>query len=210
MLRIHDLTLPISNVMPGVEIKPRHRRPADAWNSSILELYSHCGTHMDAPAHLDAEGRGIDSIPLDRCWGPAWVVRIPNVAPRSLIGIEQLGSVIDHIRPGDGILLATGWSSRWGTPAYREELPRVSRELALWCVDRRVRVLGVEPPSVADVNNRQELEEIHGILLGGGVIIVEGLTNLEAISRPRVLFVSFPLKIQGGDGSPIRAVAIEE
>jgi len=210
MLRVHDLTLTITDKMPGVELRPRHRRPHDAWNSTVLKLYSHCGTHMDAPAHMDDHASGIDSIPLERCYGPAWVVRIPDVAPRSLIDIEQLGSVAQQLQPGDGLLLATGWSSRWGTPQYRDELPRISRDLALWCVSHQVRVLGVEPPSVADVNNRQEVEEIHGILLNGGVIIVEGLTNLEAISTPRVMFASFPLKIKGGDGSPVRAVAIEE
>jgi kynurenine formamidase len=210
MLRIHDLTLTISDDMPGVQLQPRHRRPADAWNSTSLSFYSHCGTHMDAPAHMDVDHEGIDAIPLERCYGPAWIVRILDVAPRSLIGIEHLGKIAEQLQPGDGLLLATGWSFRWGTPQYREELPRISRDLADWCVDHRVRVLGVEPPSVADVNNRQEVEEIHGILLRGGVIIVEGLTNLEAIRTPRVLFVAFPLKIKGGDGSPVRAVAIEE
>ena len=209
MFRVHDLTLTICEDMPGVELKPRHRRPHDAWNSTVLNLYSHCGTHMDAPAHMDGRARGIDSIPLDRCYGPAWVVRIPDVAPRSLIGIEHLGKVAEQLQPGDGLILATGWSSRWGTPQYRDELPRVSRDLAWWCVNRQVRILGVEPPSVADVNNRQEVEEIHGILLNGGVVIVEGLTNLEAISSPRVMFAAFPLKIKDGDGSPVRAVAIE-
>ncbi len=210
MVRVLDLSLTISDGMPGVEVKPRHRRPGDAWNSSVLSLYSHCGTHMDAPAHLDSSDSGIDSIPLERCYGPAWVVRIPNPAPRSLIGVEHLGSVAEELQPGDGILIATGWSSRWGTPEYREALPRVSRELAVWCVSHKVRVLGVEPPSVADVNNREEVEEIHGILLKGGVIIVEGLINLEAIRKPRVIFAAFPLKVRGGDGSPVRAVAFEE
>ncbi|HOA51134.1 MAG TPA: cyclase family protein [Thermogutta sp.] len=209
-MRVLDLTLTISDGMPGVEVKPRHRRPQDAWNSSVLSLYSHCGTHMDSPAHLNSSDSGIDLVPLEQCYGPAWVLRVPNVAPRSLILVEHLGSIAEQLQPGDGLLIATGWSSRWGTPGYREALPRISRELALWCVNRQVRVLGVEPPSVADVNNRQEVEEIHGILLKGGVIIVEGLTNLEAISKPRVIFAAFPLKIQGGDGSPVRAVAFEE
>ncbi len=165
---------------------------------------------MDAPAHFNIDADGIDLVGLDRCYGTAWVARIPHVAPRALIGVPDLGAVAEQLRPGDGLLLATGWSDYWGTPKYRDELPRISRELATWCVSRNVRVLGVEPPSVADVNNPQELEEIHRILLNGRVIIVEGLTNLQAISKPRVIFIAFPLKIRGGDGSPIRAVAIEE
>jgi kynurenine formamidase len=71
-------------------------------------------------------------------------------------------------------------------------------------------MLGVEPPSVADVNNRDELTRIHVLLLGGGVTIVEGLANLDRLTQPKVLFGAMPLKIEGGDGCPCRAFAIED
>jgi kynurenine formamidase len=108
------------------------------------------------------------------------------------------------------LLLRTGWSGRIGDASYRDALPRVSVELAEWCVAMGVRVLGVEPPSVADVNNREELTAVHRVLLGGGVIIVEGLANLDQIRGDTVTFMAFPLRIAGGDGSPVRALAIEE
>jgi kynurenine formamidase len=88
-------------------------------------------------------------------------------------------------------------------------LPRISRELAEWCVERRIRLLGVEPPSVADVKDLAEVTEIHRILLSGQIVIVEGLANLEAVRQERVLFGALPLKIEGGDGSPCRAFALE-
>jgi kynurenine formamidase len=81
--------------------------------------------------------------------------------------------------------------------------------LARWCVEKGVRMLGVEPPSVADVNNIEELTAVHTVLLGAGVIVVEGLTNLDQIGRDKVTFMAFPLRIVGGDGSPVRAIAIE-
>jgi kynurenine formamidase len=62
---------------------------------------------------------------------------------------------------------------------------------------------------VADVNNLEELTNIHRILLGGGVIIVEGLTNLDQISSQVVTLAAFPLKIAGGDGAPARVIAFE-
>jgi kynurenine formamidase len=71
-------------------------------------------------------------------------------------------------------------------------------------------MLGVEPPSVADVNNIEELTATHRILFEGGVIVVEGLANLTSLSKPRVTFIALPLKVAGGDGAPVRAVAIEE
>jgi len=88
---------------------------------------------------------------------------------------------------------------------WRDELPRVSLELTRWRVEHRVKLLGVEPPSVADVNHLPELIGIHQTLLGGGVLIVEGLTNLDAIFQEKVFFAALPLKPLRGDGSPVRA-----
>jgi kynurenine formamidase len=90
---------------------------------------------------------------------------------------------------------------------YRDGLPRVSAEQARWCVAHQVRLLGVEPPSVADVHNKAELTEVHRTLLGGGVVIVEGLTNLDRLRDGEAWFVAAPLKIEGGDGCPCRAFA---
>ena len=71
-------------------------------------------------------------------------------------------------------------------------------------------MLGVETPSIADVNNLPEVTLIHKILLGGGVNIVEGLTNLDALAPgEKVFFAALPLKIAGGDGCPCRAFAFE-
>jgi kynurenine formamidase len=130
--------------------------------------------------------------------------------PGALISVSDIATTAPRIRPGDGLLLRTGWSRRLHEPAYRDELPRVSLELAQWCVEKGVRILGVEPPSVADVNNVEELTAVHRVLLAGGVIIVEGLANLDRISREQVTFMAFPLKVAGGDGAPVRAFAIEE
>ena len=74
---------------------------------------------------------------------------------------------------------------------------------------KRMKLLGVEPPSVADVHNLPEVIQIHQTLLGGGVLIVDGLTNLEAITQEKVLFAALPLKPLRGDGSPVRAFAMQ-
>jgi kynurenine formamidase len=210
MLRVIDLTLPVRHGMRGVEITPLHTVAEHGWNSSVLNLYSHSGTHMDAPRHFAAGDGTVDRIPLNRCLGPAWVVDPPGVEPRMLITVAHLGGVADKVRPGDGLLLRTGWSAHAGRPElYRDQLPRVSTELAGWCVERRVRLLGVEPPSVADVHNLDEVTAVHRILLGGGVVIVEGLANLGALRVGRVVFGAMPLKVEGGDGAPCRAFALE-
>ncbi|MEL7122642.1 MAG: cyclase family protein, partial [Bacteroidota bacterium] len=72
------------------------------------------------------------------------------------------------------------------------------------------KMLGVEPPSVADVNNLVEVTQIHTTLLQGKVSIIEGLTNLESISSDKVWLMALPLKIKDGDGAPARVIAFSK
>lgn len=210
MPRFIDLTLTVRPGMRGVEFETMHTAAKHGWNSRVLHLYSHSGTHMDAPLHFAAGDGTIDRIPLERCFGPAWVIDVSDVGAGGLITVGHLRSAADRVLPDDALLLRTGWSKHVDRPQYyRDSLPRISQELADWCVQRRVRLLGVEPPSVADVNNRDELIAIHRTLLGAEIIIVEGLTNLDALRQERVFFGAVPLKLENGDGSPCRAFAIE-
>jgi len=142
--------------------------------------------------------------------GPAWLVKLDGIAPKTLITVADLGEIAARLAPGDSLLLRTGWSVFVDQAKWRDELPRISLELARWCVEKHVKLLGVEPPSVADVHNLPEVVQIHQTLLGGGVLIVEGLTNLEAITQEKVFFAALPLKPLGGDGSPVRAFAMED
>src|SRR5690606_19847737 len=98
------------------------------------------------------------------CCGPAWVIDLTPVDPRELITVERLGDWAHRIRPGDRLLLRTDWFHRYGSDAYRHALPRISLELAHWLVERRVALVGVEPPSVADVANIEELTAVHQTL----------------------------------------------
>ena len=208
-MKIIDLSLPLCDGMCGVEVRTAKQLSVDGWNATSLGLYSHCGTHMDAPRHFLADGKTIDQQALSVCIGPARVIDVAPAAPRQLISVDDLGPAADRIQPGERLLFRTDWHHRHGTPEYRDELPRISIELARWIVERRVALIGVEPPSVADVNNKQELTEVHQTLLHASVVIVEGLANLDRLESAQVQFIALPLRIDGGDGSPVRAVAIE-
>jgi kynurenine formamidase len=209
MRRIIDLTLTLEPDMRGVEIHQAKTLESDGWNAKRIELYSHCGTHMDAPRHFISEGSTIDSVDLAACIGPARIVDLTPVHPREFITVKHLGTAADVIGKGDRLLLRTDWHKRYGTPQYRDALPRIDIELAHWLLERGVALLGVEPPSVADVNVREELISVHRVLLGGGVVIVEGLAHLDQIETETVELAVLPLKVLDGDGAPVRAVAIQ-
>lgn len=208
-MRVVDLTLPMTTEMRGVGIATARRLDTDGWNATTLSLYSHSGTHMDAPRHFLPDGRTLDGQDLAVCVGPARVIDVTPTEPKQLLTVEHLGVHAEQIERGDRLLFRTDWHLKHGTPAYRDELPRISLDLARWLVERRVALIGVEPPSVADVNNMAELTEVHQTLFRGDVLIVEGLAYLDRLTSPMVEFVALPLKIVGGDGSPVRAIAIE-
>ncbi|MFK7766699.1 MAG: cyclase family protein [Mariniblastus sp.] len=208
-MKLIDLTLTLDPTMPGVDWETARTVEKDGWNAITLELYSHCGTHMDAPLHFGCGDQAtIDQTPLETCLTHARIAQLPNTQPSDLITIADLGAIADNFVRGQSLLLNTGWSKHVGDEEiYRNQLPRVSEELAQWCVDSGIAVLGVEPPSVANVLDMEEVTRIHHVLLGGGVTIVEGLTNLDALPDETFLFGAMPLKILGGDGAPCRAFA---
>lgn len=207
--RIVDLSRPIDNRMPGVEIRPAKRLDEDGWNATTLSLYSHSGTHMDAPCHFVPDGATLDQQALEACCGPARVVNLAPVEPAELITLERFQAACLTVLPGDRLLLRTDWHKRYPEDAYRNQLPRISQELAEWFVKQRVALIGVEPPSVANVNHLDELTSVHRTLFNGGVVIVEGLCHLDQLRQETVEFTALPLRLVGGDGSPVRAIAIE-
>lgn len=153
-------------------MEPKNTVARDGWNAATWQLYSHAGTHMDAQVHFAAGPETIDTKPLSQCMGPAWVVNLTPTAPRTLLTVAHLGGVASRFIDGESLLLRTDWHRHVADPStYRDGLPRISEELAAWCVAHRVKILGVEPPSVADVNRLPEVTRIHHILLGGGVTI---------------------------------------
>lgn len=207
--KIIDLTLPIEAGVKGVAIDQAKTLEKDGWNATTLHLYSHSGTHMDAPVHFEVNDQTIDQLPVDRFVSEAWVVNLTAIKPKESITVAHLGAIAEKVEQGQSLLLHTGWSKKLGTDEYRNALPRISPELAHWLGEKKVNILGVEPPSVADVNVIEEVTEVHTILMKNDIIIVEGLTNLDALSQPKVTLVALPLKVKNGDGAPARIIAIE-
>lgn len=207
--RVIDLTMPIHGGISGVSIETAKTVSDDGWNATMLHLYSHSGTHMDAPHHFEVNSQTIDKLAPGRLISEAWVVDLTTVGPREIIVPDHLGAIAPKISKGQSVLLHTGWSKRLGTDAYRNQLPRISPELAHWLGERGVNMLGVEPPSIADVNDLQEVTEVHTILMQNDIVIIEGLTNLHLLSQEKVTLVALPLKVENGDGAPARVIALE-
>ena len=211
MSRIVDLTQTLFDGIRGLETEASTSIAAEGYNTTTMHLYSHAGTHMDAPLHFVEGGDTIDNVDLQTCIGPAELVDLTAKGPNSQIFVADLEPHAGRVVPGCRLLLRTDWSKRALLEDYRHNMPRIAPEAARWLVQRQVALVGVEQPSVASVRPgmKAELTEVHQILLKGGVVIVEGLTALDQLRRQQVQLIVLPLKVQGCDGSPVRAVAIE-
>jgi len=173
-------------------------------NCSRIGLIVHVGTHMDAPFHFFEAGETIDRVPLDRCVGPAVLVDLRHLKASEEIGREHLQTHAGHLSDTGKAVLHTGWSKQWGKAEYFSEHPCISADAAQFLVDCGVHLVGVDMPSV----DRPPFPA-HLALLGSGAVIVENLTNLEAIKGQVFQIHVLPLKITGRDGSPVRAIATE-
>lgn len=210
MPRLIDLSHPIRAGMPvwpgdpEVTIEPAAAVSTHGYNLARLHLGSQTGTHVDAPFHVDDALPTLDRIPLERFCGPGRLVDLRGHV--GAIGAAHL----PPMEPGDVLLLHTGTSARWDTPGYAEH-PWLDEAAARAIVAAGVRTVGIDAPSV-DRPGDAALPA-HHVLAAAHAVIVENLTNLDALPAPDaagepVTVWLLPLPLAGTDGAPVRAVAV--
>jgi arylformamidase len=210
-MKIVDLSHTISPdmpVYPGTE-PPMFSTACTIEGIGFMEkkitLYSHTGTHMDAPSHIIPGAKTLDQMPPDRFVGKGAVVDIRG-NNGSAIDIELLKPHQGRIEGSEFLLLHTGWGDLWGEEAYLNGFPVLSHDAAAWLAGFSLKGIG------ADTISADEAESttfpIHTIFLKRDIVIIENLTNLGALPDTEFVFTCFPLKIEEADGSPVRAVAL--
>jgi arylformamidase len=166
---------------------------------SKLSMGAHTGTHMDAPRHFLRGGVGIDTMPLDATIGPARVIQIAD--PQSIKRGELEGY---HIQPGERILFKTANSARcWRSDDFVEDFVYINQEAARYLATAGVRTVGVDYLSVGGYG--VDSTETHQALLEAGIWVIEGL-NLSAVEPGTYDLICLPLRIEGADGAPARAL----
>lgn len=210
-MRLVDLSVPLTSGMgtfegtPPVFVTQSHELEQAGYRMSLLVMGNHAGTHLDAPSHFVSDGGGVDTIPLERCFGEAVVCDLSPRPPRDPITVGDLETYAADIGSGSRVLIRTDWDLHFGQADYLTDYPPLAPDTAAWLADRGVWLLGVDIPSL----HPEYAAPMHETLLGAGVVIVESLANLRALDQQRVLFSSLPLKLPGVDGAPVRAVACE-
>lgn len=190
---------------PGVEFTRVGTISEGGYNTSRISMGAHTGTHVDSPRHILHDDRGVDSYPMDSLVGWAEVLDLGELAPGSEITSADLDRFASRVAEGSRVLLKTGWGKRWGQPEFYTEIPGISEGAAAWLNARKVRLLGIEQPSVHTELDRQ----VHRALLVTGMVLLETVANMHEITADRIYLAALPMKLAGLDGAPTRVVAIE-
>ncbi len=219
-MRIVDLSFPIRphfrwKVEPT--LRSSHAR-GDNFQSTVLTIACHAYTHVDAPVHFLPGDRDIASMPVDQWMGPAAVVDLTHLGDNGEVSAAELERRAGHVEAGDIVLLRTDWPKKVdvATEKFWKDAPYTSQSACDWLVARRVKAVGYDYPpdytvrtSIFSPETRVPREECttHHIFFPAGVTVIEYLTNLDRIGVPRCRFLALPLRIEGADGSPVRAIA---
>ena len=204
---------------PPVEIEPHAAYDADGYRVARLSVGSHSGTHVDAPAHLLADGPTLDDYPVDTFAFDTLRVSIPDPDPRERITRSAVLDFLDDtdlrnvesaLQDVDLLAVHTGWDDHWGTDEYLDH-PYLAPDLARWLADHECHVgvdaISVDPtPTQRAVPDEPDGFPAHRTLLGADRVIVENLTGLSAVPE-RFSLLAFSLSIPDADGAPVRAVA---
>lgn len=214
-MKLIDLSQPIFHSGPNCpahppvcsEVTADHAR--GQWHWETLTLASHTGSHLDAPLHKIAGGASIDSLPLERFVGPAYLADLRGIEPSGLITPEKLSAALPSNLPPDSIvLMATGWGDlRERSDTWLYQSPKLTPDAARWLVEKRIRGLGIDHWGIGGWDAENDAA-VHTILLGESIWIVEELrfpAETYTLAMPQT-FMALPINLRGHSGAWCRPV----
>ena len=197
-MEIIDISVPIRPGMPTYPGDPtvtlervKALADGDGVNLSRVDLGAHTGTHVDAPLHFIDGAEATETLPLDALVGPARVL--------DLTAAKQLdAAAFDGVELAERVLLKTSNSELWARGTFAEDALQLDGGAAQVLVDGGVRLVGIDYRSIGD-------HDAHRVLLGAGVVPVEGL-DLRGVEPGDYDLICAPLKLVGSDGAPARVL----
>ena len=204
-MKIYDITATINDTLPAYKDgeKPLVEQVmdmarGDACNFSRFSITMHTGTHADVPLHFVEGGAANHDVDLAHFFGVAKVFRLAvstHVTRADLLPLD--------INAGDIVLFCTGQSHKMCMPKFDDDYFALALDAAQYLVERGIKTVGIDYLSIeASANTHYE---VHKLLLGNGVGVLEGLI-LADVPEGEYTLAALPLKIEGGNGSPVRAI----
>lgn len=197
-----DLSLIFSQDLPifpgGPSIKIDQVLSVEKQGVSVHTYFfdGHTGTHIDAPAHFVKDGKTLAELPPEKFTGQGIVI---DARDKEIIGKDILNNI--NLAKEMIVFFRTDHANKLTQPNYFEKHPTISTTLAEQLVKLKVKIVGIDSPSVD-----KESYPVHKLLLANGILILENLCNLELLTGKTFTVYSFPLKVHT-DGIPVRVIA---
>ncbi len=175
------------------------------YNEKHIASCTHSGTHLDVPSHMISGGRTIDSFDISDFTGKAYCIDVSRLS-YDTIDINMLSPHKDFIERSDFVILHSGWYRYSWSDSYYTGYPVLSLKAAEWLAGFNLKGIGIDMISVDPVGTTDYRN--HKFFFRNNMIIIENLKDTEHLIGKEFIFHAFPLNITGGDGSPVRAVAV--
>lgn len=209
-MKLLDISWPISAATTSykdryiVKIEPLKEFEKDGVRESMIELTSHTGTHVDAPAHFLRDGKTIDHVELERFAGSCVVLDLMDVA--DAITDERLEEHDGEIADEDIVLFKTTNSLIAATDPFNPHFVYLHESGARYLVEKGVKAVGID---YLGIERGDPSHATHTLLLEAGIAIIEGL-RLAHVEPGEYPFMCLPLNVIGADAAPARAVLLIE
>ena len=211
-MKVIDLTHTIREdmpVYPGTEppvLAAANTYEENGFKETRLTMFSHTGTHMDPPAHLFPGRTTLDRFPPEQFIGRALVIDCSELAEGQTITMDFIRRYGEKAEQADFLLFRLGWDRKWGTEAYFGDYPCIDEAVLEFILKGGFKgigfdVIGLDPISDENLTRHKRLFRDRDI------VNIENLKDLDKCGSELFWFSCFPLKLEDGDGSPIRAVA---
>jgi len=217
---IHDGMWSYCPEYPGAEIS---ELPHPAFLPEDYPVYlqkfiigGQTGTYIETRAHVDKSAAPVSELPLEEFCRPAVVIDVGRKSAKEPVTLADVEHAGVQIRPGDAVLLSTGWDSKWEDPDFVNDSPYISREAALWLFDRDIDLLGadfprfdkMEHPELVEGSQRKPNPAMQfpwAEFWDRVNFLLAPVTNLQGLSGRCGQLIAFPLKIRGACATPCRA-----
>jgi arylformamidase len=208
MNKFIDISVPLSPDTPHWPGTPpvRFERRLDLDKDDIATdtnvfFNVHCGTHVDAPSHFISKGLTVDTLPLNTLIGKVFVAKVQD----HILQID--GETLEALMIPDmtvRLLLHTGNSRFWSKQikTFQSDFAALTADGAEWIARRGIRLIGIDYLSI---QRYTDPPLTHQILLASKIIILEGL-NLSEVNPGWYKLFCLPMKFQGLEGAPVRAI----
>lgn len=211
-MRVIDLTHTIQEAMPVYpgtvppKFTPANSYEKDGFKETLLQMYTHTGTHMDPPSHLYPDRTSLDQFPASQFLGRALVIDCRDLGEGDAIALERVQRYGAKAEQADFLLFNLGWDQRWGTDSYFGNYPCVDNETLEFIIQGNYKGIGFDTIGLDPIAD-ENLTRHKKLFKSRDIVNIENLKDLALCGDDLFWFSCCPLKLENCDGSPIRAIA---